>query len=224
MKALKTVVPAWRWAGLASAAAIAVALAFPVAAQKSEAFLAGEKAYHRGDVRGAIAKLKPAADRGEADSQALLGEILDYAENNDEAVAYFRKSADQGNVDGAFGLGRMMAIGEGTPKDPAGARVWMIRAAEGGHEAALRTVVLAYAEGGLGLSAEQRASPEALNWIRKGVDEKMPKAMLRLAKAYRNGEFGLAVNVKEAEALEARIRALSGAKPQKGKQDANKPK
>jgi len=72
-----------------------------------EEFRRGEKAYHTGDVIGAMGSLRKAADQGHADAQALLAEILDRAEFNEEAVAYYRKAADQGNANGEYGLGTM---------------------------------------------------------------------------------------------------------------------
>ncbi len=57
--------------------------------------------------------LRKAAEQGDALSQALLGDTLDKAEFNEEAVGYFRKSAEQGNADGQLGLGAMLLPGRG---------------------------------------------------------------------------------------------------------------
>lgn len=201
-----------------------VACLLPAGAQKAPDFVAGERAYRQGDVRAAIAKLRPLADSGDAAAQALLGEILDRAERDEEAVAYYRKSAEQGNPDGAYGLAGMMAVGEGIAKDPAGARSWFEKAAQAGHEGAVRSLAMAYIEGTLGISAEARQSEDALKWIRKAVDLNIIAAIDRLAKAYRGGEFGLSPDAKMAETLEAKSRALRGLVPNKGKKDASKNK
>ncbi len=111
-----------------------ISVVTPTWAQKSPDLIAGEQAYRQGDVRAAIAKLRPLADAGNAVAQALLGEILDRAERDDEAITYFRKSAEQGNADGAYGLASMLSVGEGGTKDPVATRSWFEKAAVAGHE------------------------------------------------------------------------------------------
>ena len=110
----------------------------------------GADAYRAGDVVRAMALLKTSADAGHAPSQSLLAYILDQAEFNEEAFAYYRKAAAQGNADGEYGLGSMYAVGEGVKRDPAEARKWITRAAERGHAAAINSLAQAYIEGELG--------------------------------------------------------------------------
>jgi len=97
-------------------------------------FRAGSQAYRTGDVVQAMALLKRSADAGHAPSQSLLAYILDKAEFDEDAVAYYRKAAAQGDAEGEFGLGSMYAAGEGVKRDRAEARKWITRAAEKGHE------------------------------------------------------------------------------------------
>ena len=177
-------------------------------AGSAEDFKSGQEAYRRGDVRAAIATLRKSADGGHAPSQALLGEILDLAEQNEEAVKYLRLAADQGDADGAFGLATMYAAGEGVARDPKAAREWMTRAAQSGHRAAVHSIALAYVKGGLGVADAERGSPEALQWIQMAAANDSLEAIDHLAVAYRQGQYGLAADPKKAEELEARSRAL----------------
>lgn len=181
-----------------------------------EDFAAGEAAFRQGDVRGAIARLKAAADAGHPKAQALLGTILDRAERDEEAVRYFRLAADQNDADGAYGLAGMYASGEGVPRDIAQARQWMEKAASLGHRDAVNTLATAYLRGGLGVSEPERSSPAALDWIRRAADGGHLPALERLALAYRKGELGLVADSKVADELDARVRKIRGVstKPQ----------
>lgn len=181
-----------------------------VLAAPEDDFRKGSDAWRAGDVVEAMALLKGPADAGHAPSQALLAYILDKAEFNEEAVAYYRKAAEQGNPDGEFGLGGMYAAGEGVKRDPTEARKWITRAAEKNQNSAIVTLAHAYIQGGLGIEESERNSAAALNWIRRAADIGNVPAMERLAIAYRNGAYGLGVDVKQAEALEAKVRAARG--------------
>lgn len=172
-------------------------------------YRAGSSAYRGGDVVQAMALLKKSADAGHAQSQSLLAYILNQAEFNDEAVAYYRKAAAQGDPDGAFGLGSLYAAGEGVKRDPAEAFKWIARAAENGHAAAINSLAQAYiGDGELGITETQRNGAEALRWVRRAADAGYLPAITRLASAYRTGAYGLAVDLKQAEALDAKGRAL----------------
>lgn len=170
----------------------------------------GADAYRAGDVVRAMALLKTSADAGHAPSQSLLAYILDQAEFNEEAFAYYRKAAAQGNADGEYGLGSMYAVGEGVKRDPAEARKWITRAAERGHAAAINSLAQAYIEGELGIDETQRNGADALRWIRLAAESNYLPAMERLAAAFRTGAYGLAVDLKQAEALDAKVRTARG--------------
>lgn len=191
-----------------TAMALATAPAF---AGPEEDYQAGTKAYREGDVIGAMAVLRKAADARHPAAQALLADILDKAEFNEEAVAYYRKSAAQGNPDGEFGLGVMYSAGEGVKRDLVEARAWITRAADKGHRLAINELARAYMAGGLGVDDAQRNSPAALQWIRRAADNGYVPALEYLARAYRSGALGLAVDLKQAEILESRVKAMRGA-------------
>ena len=173
-------------------------------------FRAGSQAFHSGDVVHAMALLKKSADAGHAASQSLLAYILDKAEFNDEAVDYYRKAAAQGDAEGEFGLGSMYAAGEGVKRDPVEARKWITRAAERGHASAIKVLTVAYIKGELGIDEAERGSAEALRWVRRAADSGDVPAMEQLVIAYRTGAYGLVVDLNQAEALAAKVRAARG--------------
>jgi uncharacterized protein len=194
-----------RMSAVAFALFAAVAIAGP-----DDDYRAGLAAYKGGDMTGAMSRLKKPADQGYAPAQALLADILDKADFNDEAVAYYRKAADQGHPDGEYGLGTMYAAGEGVKRDLATARTWITRAAEKGHAQAINTLAQAYMTGGLALDESSRAGSAGLQWVRRSADYGFLPSLEYLANAYRTGALGLAIDVKQAEALEARVRSLRG--------------
>lgn len=116
------------------------------AAQTYESALA---AYNRGDLPGALPLFRQAAEEGSADAQAWLGYLLDLAEENTEAVRWYRAAADQGHKEGLAGLADMYAKGEGVDKDPGEARSLYEKAADAGHDRAARVLANAYEKGGL---------------------------------------------------------------------------
>ena len=195
-----------------------IGLAFAAAAgagTPTEDYKAALDSYQRGDVRNAISILRKHADAGDGPSQAFLGNILDLAEQNEEAVEYFRKAAAQGVPDGYYGLAVMYSTGEGVKKDMKQAREWMVKAAEAGHRQATLTVALAYIQGGLDVAPAERASPEALRWVQRAVELDSLPAIERLAGAYRRGELGLVADAKRADELDARARTLRNEAPAK---------
>jgi TPR repeat protein len=181
-----------------------------VFAAPEDGYRSGMDAYRAGDVVKAMALLRPSADAGHARSQSLLAYILNQAEFNDEAVAYYRKAAAQGEPDGEYGLGSLYAAGEGVKRDPAEARKWITRAAEHGHAAAINSLAQAYMDGELGIDETQRNGAEALRWMRRAAELGYGPALERLAAAYRKGAYGLGVDLKQADALDAQARAAKG--------------
>lgn len=174
-------------------------------------YRAGSQALRAGDVIQAMALLRKAADLGHSASQAMLAGLLDQAEFDEEAIAYYRKSAEQGDPQGEFGLGSMYAAGEGVKRDPIEARKWITRAAEKGHANAISVLAMAYIKGELGIEESQRKSAEALRWVRKASDAGSVPAMEQMALALRTGEYGLSIDLKQAEALELKLRGARSA-------------
>lgn len=160
--------------------ALALALAFAAAAATPEEdFRVGEKAYFAGDVIGAMSALRRAAEKDHAPAQALLAEILDRAEFNEEALAWYRKSADQGHAPAELGLGTMYLAGEGVKADPEQGLFWLTRAAERGHAPAI--IALAHA---LMSSPPENLSEETLLlWLTRAAELDYVPAMERLGAA-----------------------------------------
>jgi len=121
---------------------------------------AGIKAFHDGDLVTAMAKYQSAADAGSAEAQAKLAWIYDQSEENDIAVELYRRSAEQSFADGEFGLGEMYAKGEGVERDDDEALFWFERAANQGHEHAIRVLIIAFERGTLGREIQQDTADE----------------------------------------------------------------
>ena len=186
-------------------------------AGQEEDLAAAMVAYRRADFSTAIPVLRKLADGGHAEAQAVLASILDASDSDEEAVAYYRKSAAAGNLDGIFGLGGMLANGEGVAKDIKEALALYFRAAERGHKPAISAVAQAYIRGELGIPEEQRKGPEALAWINRAADDGFVLAIETLEKAYRNGDYGLPVDLQKAEQFKKKLLTISGTKEKKGR-------
>lgn len=114
-----------------------------------------EKEFERGDLVVSMALWTKAAQQGYAPAQARLGDLLDKSEEDVLAVDWYRKAAAQGNAAGEYGLGLMYAKGEGVKRDIEQARAHTLRAAEKGHREAVRMMMDAYRNGGLGLTFDK---------------------------------------------------------------------
>ena len=117
-----------------------------------------EKEFARGNLIVAMALWRKAAGQGNAQAQARLGDILDKAEEDTEAVAWYRKASEQGNADGDYGLGQMYAKGEGVKRDLEQARAYVQRAADKGHVNAVMQMRESHRLGGLGLPVDPEQS------------------------------------------------------------------
>lgn len=197
---------------------IGVLFSLGVAAGPEEDYQSGVKSFREGDVVGAMAPLRSASLAGHAKAQALLAEILDRTDFDDEAIALYRKSADQGEPDGMFGLGVMIVSGEGTKRDALAGRSWIIRAAEKGQILAVNVIAQAYLKNELGYTEADRQSKEALEWIKRAALNDYLPAIDALASAYATGS-GLAVNVDRvlAEQYQARANQIRNIDSTKGK-------
>ncbi len=156
----------------------------------------GELAYNRGDIVGAMSLFRKAAEEGHPTAQVRLARILDAAGDNTGAVRWFKQAAELGDAEASYELGTKYAFGEGVDKDLDTAVKLITDAAQGGYSQALRTLVLAYENGGLGLSVDHE---RAVSWLREGVARKDPWSIQRLAQSYEQGELGLPVNLDEAK-------------------------
>ncbi len=207
-----------RAACVAVSFALATICATPAWAGAEEDYQAGLKSFREGDVVGAMTPLRAASLANHPKAQALLAEILDRTDFDEDALVLYRKSAGQGEPDGMFGLGAMLISGEGGSKDEAAGRAWILKAAEAGQTLAVNVIAQAYLKGDLGYGEAERASPEALKWVRRAAENAYLPAVDALAAAYATGT-GLAVQADPALAEEYRAQAdkIRNLEPAKGK-------
>lgn len=189
-----------------------------------EDYQAGLKSYRDGDVVGAMPTLRKAADAGHPKAQVLFAEVLDRAEFDEDAIAYYRKAAGQGEPDGMVGLASMLAGGEGVKKkDPLEAREWIQKAAELGHEQATNLMAQAYLRAELGVTEAEQNSAAALRWIELAAQQNYLPAVDALVQAYRVGnKLTLSADPKMAERYFAQANRLRGIELGKGKKKKSK--
>lgn len=181
-------------------------------------YQSGLKSYRNGDIVGAMAPLRQASLEGHAKAQALLAEILDRTDFDEDAIALYRKSAAQGDLDGMFGLGVMIVSGEGTKKDLLAGRAWILKAAESGHVLATNAIAQAYLKGELGFAEADRNTPDALNWAKRAADNDYLPAVDALAAAYASGNaLGVQVDRTLSEHYQAQANRIRNLDPGKGK-------
>jgi len=176
-------------------------------------FKAGELAYRRGDMSGAMIALRKAADQGHVRAQTLFAYILDQADFNEEAATYYRRAAGTGDAEGEFGLAGLYALGEGVPRDPGQAVALYQRAAAKGHGGAVAALAQAYISGNLELTPERRDNANAAEIIRQAANLGYDPAAVALARAYRTGDFGIVPDAAEAAKWEAKVKAKASPKP-----------
>lgn len=88
--------------------------------------------YDRADYRSALDVWLPAAQRGEADAQTIVGEILEAGAGGEPdyaaAAQWYGRAAEQGNARAQFNLGTLYEQGLGVPQDGLEALNWYRRA------------------------------------------------------------------------------------------------
>lgn len=143
----------FRIPGRSAVVLLSLCLAWPLSAvaDPEADYQQGLQAYReRSDIVGAMPPLRRAADAGHVEAQLLFGFILDWSEENAEAVRYYRMAAESGEPRGQLELARMYLSGEGVDKDPAAAREWIEKARALGHAPAIMQVGYAHLDGAMG--------------------------------------------------------------------------
>lgn len=190
-------------------AACALVAATAAIATPADDYQRGTRAFRNGDLNAATDALRRAAEAGHAPAQVLLGNILDQAEFDAEALAWYRKAADKGDAGGEFGVGSMYMSGEGgLARDPAEAYAWLARAAEKDHEQAIVALASAYLRARNGELSPAPDPARAAHWLRKAAALDHLKSLDALALAFRDGGFGIAPDAAEAARHAARAEAL----------------
>ena len=183
-----------------------------------EDYRAAKQAEKDDDLMEKGALLRRAADRGHAQAQAEVCDMLGYATAWEKALEYCRKSAEQDNADGQLALGLIYANGSpAAKKDFVEARKWITLSAEQGNRYAIIMLADSYIDGGLGLSAKERDGSDALRWIKRGADVNHPTAVKALLSAYQTGKYGLTADPGQIKALQAQSNRLFGIKVEEKK-------
>jgi TPR repeat protein len=164
----------------------------------------------KGDFFSAMLHLKPAAEAGHLRAQVWYARFLDDGEDNDLAEKYYGMAVKQGDPEAKLGLAVMHISGDAAKPDLAVALKLVREAAQDGYAPAVSALAAAYIQGGLGLDAQARESPEALQWINKAAELGDILSLRRLEHLYRTGGHGLAVDLARAEQIKAKINELTG--------------
>jgi len=129
-----------------------------------------------------------AAEQGDAKSQYNLGLMYDkgvggVAQNDAEAIKWYRKAAEQGDAKGETNLGMMYADGRGVTRDYAEAVKWYRKAAEQGDEIAQMALGQFYTKG----QGVAKSEAEAEKWLRKAAERGGARVENAIGNMYESG-------------------------------------
>jgi len=137
------------------------------------------------------------AEQGDAAGESIMGWLYEsgkgVAQNDREAVQWYRKAADNGVGSSQLSLAKMYYEGRGVQKDLTKALDWFRAAAEQGDTDAQVWIGDMYQEG-LGV---EKNDAEALKWYRKAALRGDAYGQILLASAYANG-IGTPTDYQEA--------------------------
>ena len=161
-------------------------------------YLSGKEAYDNGDFQRAFELLLPFAKDGDPKSQNFIGTMYDYgegvAEDNAEAVKWFRLVAEQGDATGQTNLGLMYENGSGVPEDKVEAAKWYRLAAEQ-EDATGQWYLGTMYENGSGVPEN---NAEAVKWYRLAAEQGNAYGQFGLGAMY---EYGEGVSKDNVEAV-----------------------
>jgi TPR repeat protein/transglutaminase-like putative cysteine protease len=148
----------------------------------------GEKAFHAGNYKLAIARLKPLAERGGARAQYYLGDMYDggFGAKQDyrEAIRWYQMSAEQGDADSQSHLGYLYENGLGAARDEKLAVQWYAKAADQDDAWSQARLASMYRDGrGLAQDFQQAAK-----WFAKAADQGSTWAQMNLGLLYIKGQ------------------------------------
>ena len=115
---------------------LALLVSMTAGAQNVETlYTEGKALYDAKNYAAALAKLRPAAEKGHKKAQYRVGRCYDKGygveESNEEAVKWYQKSADQGYYKAEYQLARAYVKGKGVPVDEKKAKMWLKRSIGG---------------------------------------------------------------------------------------------
>lgn len=185
----------------------AVLGAAPVAqADVTSDYEQGMRSFNNGDLFGAMAPLRRAADAGHPGAQTTLAYILDLGETNQEAMRYYQLAADQDYPDGIYGLASMYMAGDGVERDRERAHKLLLKAVNMGHARSINALVDEYLNGHF---ATADSGIDIASILKASADAGYLRAMTALAIGYQSGKHGLPVDPALAAQWKQRATAAS---------------
>lgn len=135
-----------------------------------------------------LAKLKQAAERGDAEAQNDLAKMYHNGDGVDQddkqALYWFQKAAEQGFAKAQYNLGLTYYNGDGVEQDLNQALYWYRKAAEQGFAQAQSILGYMYNNGD-GVKQDYK---QALHWYRKAAEQGDADAQSNLGVMYYNGD------------------------------------
>ncbi len=168
-----------RWSGFALVATLGALQAPAFAASLDDAIAA----YKKHDFATAAGMFTQLAESGDPQAQHNLGFLYHVgrgvAQNDAQAMIWYRKAADQGYAPSQFNVGVMFEKGQGVGADPVQAIAWYAKAADQNDVEAERKLAELY--------LSRRYFANALIWVRKAADQGDPREQFNLGSFYFNG-------------------------------------
>src|SRR5437667_8349285 len=135
---------------------------------------AGKRAYDQGDYTAALKELRPLAEQGNAEAQALVGIMYNRGRgvpfDPNQAMKWYKAAADQGNAQAECYLGAMYL-----KRDTAQAVKLLKLSAEQGYADAYQMLGMAY----MSLKDVPRDVVQADMWLRLAAQRNVPLAALQ---------------------------------------------
>ena len=158
----------------------------------------GLRAEAQGDLQGALALLRAAADKGDATAQYHVARFYNVGIGTprDPAAAalWYGRSADQGYVYAKGDLGLLYVLGDGVPRDAPRGIALIEVAAKADIPASQSNLCSIYAQG----IASRPEFAKAAIWCRKAADQNSLVAEKRLGALYERGAVGVPADAAEA--------------------------
>jgi len=144
--------------------------------------------------------MRSAADRGHPDAEYWLSHLCPDGEERDALLC---KAGELGSLEAQRDLGAYYGTGDWTgPCDPVRAAQWYRRAAERGHSDAQYNLGFMYLLGE-GVPSNHE---EGLRWLKLAAAQGNDTSMSLLSDLYRNGHWGVPVDLSEAAHWESLYR------------------
>lgn len=188
-------------------AAVALLQPLATAGDRDAQFLLGSRFFCNLDlvpIDEALRWLRQASDAGHAEATYELALFhsaddsgLEYGPpTTEEGVRLLIRAGELGSADAQYDLGALCATGDWAgPKDAAEARRWYRRAAEQGHGDAQSNLAAMFLDGEGG----DIDVTEGLRWLNAAASQDEPQALKHLEYIYREGAYGVPIDLARAE-------------------------